>query len=251
MKTITNKHFYITAAVALALTALTSEASLRPVGDAVQLAELQGVFDSIGATSIDAVNDQINEMAFEPTSPNVSSEFVASASWSAGSIDFGIYNLANISQKVSLFDVVSNTDGDTTILQFNLAGNYVRSVDADTLSIIDSTTFFLQFGFYATSYQGTFYSEDDLNSGSHAHFLSYQSEGDNVTIGGNATFNDIGHYYIAAEVGDIDTTLPTADFSDIVVQVESILPIPEPASMGLIALFTGGIYFTRRFFPQV
>ena len=27
--------------------------------------------------------------------------------------------------------------------------------------------------------------------------------------------------------------------------------VPEPASMGMIALITGGIYFTRRFFPQV
>ena len=59
---------------------------------------------------------------------------------------------------------------------------------------------------------------------------------------------DTGHYCLATEEGNIDATASDADFSDMVVQMESIIPIPEPASLGLIGLFACGQWFKRRFF---
>jgi hypothetical protein len=246
MKTKKNLFRWGVIGVALITFAGNVQGSIRPYGSAGSLAELQtDVFYAIGATSIDVVSDQIAEMAFEPTSPNVSSEYVATVSWSASDVDFGIYNLADASQKLTLFNYPAGSSGDTTLLQFNLLGGYVRSVDGQSLSVIDSTSFFGQFGFYATSVYGTYYSEDDLNTGGIAHFLSYAGEGDVVTIGGHQPLNDIGHYYIASE---FTPGGPSSDFTDMVVQLESILPIPEPATLGLLGLISGGIYFSRRFF---
>lgn len=233
----------ITALVVLFAIAGNVEASLRPLGDATQLSELQGVFNSIGATSIDAVNDQISEMVFEPTSPNSSAEYVTTVSYAASDIDFGIYNLADPSQKITLFNHPVDAEGNTTLLQFNLAANYVRTVDGESLTLIDSTTYFMQFGFYAVSVYGTFYSEDDLNSDG-AHFLSYQAEGDEVTIGNHPAYNDTGHYYIATEVTPINEN--SDDFTDMVVQMESIIPIPEPASLVLVCITSSAIVFIRR-----
>jgi hypothetical protein len=229
------------------LVAGNAAGALRPLGDAISMSELQNeVFNAIGATSIDALNDQIDKMVFEPSSPIASSEYVATISWSASDIDFGIYNTADTAQKVTLFNYPAGSVGDTTTLQFNLAGNYVRSVNTDTLTVIDSEPYFKEFGFYATSVYGTFYSEDDLNTGSYAHFLTYAGEGDEVTIGSHDAYFDDGHYYVATEVTPNDTTF--ADFTDIVVQMESIIPIPEPGSLLLIGLSSASILWIRRWF---
>lgn len=237
-------------AIGLILVAVSGnvQGSLRPWGDAGSLSELQGVFDGIGST-MDAVNDQTTEALFEPTGVgNSTAAYVATVSWSAGDIDFGIYNMDNPNQQVSMFSYsLSPTPGESVVVQFDQGNDWVRVLDLVSLTVYDSSTYFKEFGFYATSYSGTYFSEDNLNYESNAHFLTYEGKGDQVTIGSSGTYSDIDHWYVAAEVGSSGATTGS-DFSDMVVQMESITPIPEPSSIAMIGLVSGSALFIRKRF---
>lgn len=245
----TQKRLVMQAVVASAVVVLAfnAKADIRPVGDVTQLAQLQTLFNDIGATSIDAVNDQIPETAFEPTGTgNSVASYVATISYVTSDIEFGIYDQADPNTKVTMFNYYASTPGDVTYLQFSLGGDYVRSVNAQTLTVVDSSTYFKQFGFFATSSYGTYYSEDYLNPASAAHMLSYEAEGDLVTIGGGDEYNDFGHYYVASEVTPINGN--SDDYTDLVVQMESMIPIPEPASAVLIVGASSLIFYVRKRF---
>ena len=244
--------------ISLALIALAGnvQGSLRPCGDAGSLSEVQGVFDGIGS-SIDAVNDQTTEALFEPTGAgNSVASFVASVSWgsTAFDIEFGIYDLNDPSQRVAMFNWANApTPGATVVLDFDQDNNQVRSVDLDNIALYDqSDYYFKDFGFYVTSDfgGGTFFSDDSLNGG-YARILTYEGKGDDVVIDPPATYNDIGHWYVATEAGNytsIGGDTSTADFSDMIVQMESITPIPEPSSIAMIGLVSGSALFIRKRF---
>jgi hypothetical protein len=252
MKTNDLKTLLAVTAVVLAVFTGQADASLRPFGDAASLSELQSVFNSIGS-SIDAVNDQTTEDLFEPTGTgNSVASYVATVSWAWPELEFGIYNMDNPSQKLAMFYESTATVGDSLVVQFDQGANYVRVVDLGTLSVLGSTTYFKEFGFYTltTTTSGTagpYYSEDNLNPGGFAHMLTYEGNGDQVTIASSGTYSDIDHWYIAAEAGTFtDTT--GEDFSDFVVQMESITPIPEPGSLILLAGTSSLIAFIRHRF---
>jgi len=246
-------------ALALAFIAGNSYASLRPVGDAVTLSEVQGVFDGIGST-IDAVLDQTTEDAFLPTGAgNSVASYVATVSFGWPNMEFGIYNLLDPSQKVKVFDSSAVAAGDSVVIAFDEGLNLVASVNfANPLApvTIDSTSYFLDFGFYAITTDGEFspdgylYSQDFLNVGNYARMLTYQGKGDLVSIGDAGTYPDDHHWYVAVEGGAYYGSDPTGgDFSDMIVQLESITPsdvIPEPGSALLLASAAVGMAAVRR-----
>lgn len=87
------------------------------------------------------------------------------------------------------------------------------------------------FGFYLTNANGTFYSADSLNSGGTPMMLAYE----------NST-----NWALAME----DTLRGDRDFNDMVVKVESLKAVPEPASLlllgnGILAMGAWAI-MTRR-----
>lgn len=244
----TGRNILIRSAVCVTLIALaaSAHANVRPFGSAASLSNLQTVFNDIGST-IDAVSDQTTEALYEPTGAgNSIAAYVATATWDGGDIDFGIYDMDNPAEQLSLFGHPSNSSGASVMIQFNETLNSVRVIDLSTWLPVDSSTYyFKEFGFYVNAPQvssTTYFSQDALNQDSLAHFLTYEGKGDQVTFGTSGTYSDINHWYIAAEAST------DSDFDDIVVQMESITPIPEPATLGLITLFSGGIYFVRRFF---
>ncbi len=262
MKAVIRKGFRWTI-ISLMLIAFTGsvQGALRPWGDSASLAELQGVFDGIGST-IDAVNDQTSEALFEPTGAgNSVAAYVATVSWGWSDLEFGIYSMNDPSQRVKLFNESTAALGDSVVLTFDEGLGLVASVDlSNPLDpvVIDQSDYFVEFGFYAIAYdgasvvEGPLYSEDSLNPGGYARFLTYEAKGDDVTIGDAGTYNDINHWYVAAEGGNYDgTSTENADFNDMIVQMESITPIPEPATLGLMGVFAGGICFSRRFFQKI
>jgi hypothetical protein len=214
-------------------------------GDATALDGLQGALTAIGST-IDVYNDQSGRAIFSPSGAgNSTAAFVARVSVS-GTVDFGIYEKGNKSNSLVMFSSAAPTPGDSVLIQFDQGANFVRTVNADTLAVIATTTYFKDFGFYASRGTGpTFYSEDDENTNNYAHFLTYEAKGDNVTIGTGGTYNDIDHWYVAAEAVVTDTSTPSSsvDFSDIVVQMESIVPVPVPGAvlLGLLGMSVAGL----------
>lgn len=227
----------------------------RPWGsaDPGSLDELQtGVFDAIGST-IDVIDDQTGFAYFEPTSPTSATTYIATISWYFPNLEFGIYELGDTSTKLKLFDEATSSVGDIVHINFNLGLNYV---EARTIggTLVDSTDYFKQFGWYARTttsdptggpptYTPYYYSEDTLNPSNEAHFLAYEANGDDVTIGTLGEYNDVGHWYIATEADIPENSTVGGDFTDFVVQVESVRPIPVPGAilLGILGLSAAGL----------
>ncbi len=218
------------------------------------LSALQAVFTGIGS-SIDVVADQSPAAYFEPTGFGQSAAaFIAQVTWGLGNLEFGLYELGNAANMVTVIPGGA-TPLTTVTINFDFVTNTVTTRDAGG-NLIDSASFTSPFGFY-TAYTGyTAYSEDVLNNGGEAQQLIYEAKGDNVSLPYGApvlTLNDIAHWYVACEALDIDNqTYPNSyyegsyDFNDIVVMLESIRPVPEPMTILFLGLGLLGLGMVRR-----
>jgi hypothetical protein len=256
------KILLIVAMVLLVASAAMAE-NIRPItipsGGTLQ--PLQDVFTGIGST-IDVYNDQSSAAYFVPTGAGSSSAaYIATVTWGWAGLEFGLYQEGNASNQLTVIQSNMNLGTKVTI-DFNFQTNTITSyyLNSGVPTLIDTAVFnpLLPFGFYTTGQYGTWYSEDSVNSTSAAQMLIYEGKGDNVTLPYGApanqqfTLNDLAHWYVACEGAPNNGNYPFSegniDFNDMMVQLESIKPVPVPGALLLLGagLFRLAAYGRRR-----
>jgi hypothetical protein len=225
---------------------------------------LQGVFDSFtlnpaGASSVNVATDCIADGADSTwqiggSGGSVNTLIVEFAGF-ANSNTFGIYDAANPATTIQLF---SGTDSPG----FTMGGQHTVSISGTGVVLVDAA--FAgnitgnAFGYYLTSPQGTFYSDTLLNPDGTDHMHAYQGVGDIIQIPPPPTIP--AEQFAAGPWGTNEWVLawedllgpcsPTGnadcDYTDFVVLVESVSPVPEPTSLAIVGIGLLGLGVANR-----
>ena len=234
---------------------------------------LQGILDSLtvgGPSSVNVATEQIaDDEVWQKTNSNTTGvELLVEIAGYRNGNTFGLYDINNTSNKIQVFagansPLTSYTifiNGANQVSVWDLGGGSLISTGALTSPL---------FGFYLTNAVGqTLYSQVGKNSDGFDHMVTYQGEGDVLDLqayqqpktGTTLRTWNSGAYILAWEdivgeqrgkrgscwdgqgkIGPAD-----CDYNDMIVMVESMAPVPEPTTIGLMGLGLLGLFAVAR-----
>ena len=221
---------------------LSTSAYASPIAFGDGGASLQSVLDDItisGPSSVDVTTDNLADdgdsyWSVGGSGGSISTMIIELAGFAADT-SFGVYDKYDSTNKVVLFSGAATT-GDQVLLSILLDGS-VKVNFADTgidFASLNNFGFFLDSSVNAASGGGLFFSDTSLNADGIDHLAAYQGVGDDIQIAPFAPGVWAANEYILA--WEDATGGGDGDFTDMVLIVESVNPIPEPASTGLLGL---------------
>ena len=226
-------------AVIMAVVMAAGMASAIPIGN---LGSLQAVLDSItiapnsGDSSVDVTTDFLPDNMdsywnITATGGSVSTMIIELGGFKDNNI-FGVYDSANPSNKVVVFDG-SDSEGSQAVLSITATGDvYVNLSDTGVDFSGTYFGFYLNSSYYSAG--GVWYSDTALNADGQDHMAAYQGNNiDTVQIDPWAPglWTD-SEFILAFE--DLTASVSDWDYDDMVVMVESVQPVPEPATLFLL-----------------
>ncbi len=227
---------------------------------------LQDVFNQIttgpvaGFSNInvyeDAITDDYDSYWRGAALGATAATMVIELSNSATENSLGIYDRANPNTTLQIFagsSSAGNTSARANLTLLTSGQVIVSYVDgspnaSETFAVVDGAP---TFGFYMDAVRdngGRWYSDTDLNSDEFDHMRAYQgNDVDNLSVEpfSNGLFS-LNHFILAWEQGMGGTN--DESFQDMVVLVESVVPVPVPGAvlLGVLGLGAAGMRLRKR-----